>query len=84
MTNSGFTTSQAFGDTSRKDGAGTLLGCACPARGVTNLTRECGAHDFCKIEVQRFQLNVVQRLSRPIAYVSFEFARELDQANGVL
>ncbi|HEX5994713.1 MAG TPA: FkbM family methyltransferase [Jiangellales bacterium] len=52
-----------------------------PVTTLDALVDEYGVPAFCKIDVEGFELNVLEGLSRPIPSVSFEFAREfMDQA----
>lgn len=52
-----------------------------PVTTLDSLIEEFGMPVFCKIDVEGFELQVLQGLSHPIPYISFEFTREfLDDA----
>lgn len=57
-------------------------GCAIdvPATTLNELIETHGMPDFCKIDVEGYELNVLKGMTKPIPYLSFEFAYEfLDQ-----
>jgi FkbM family methyltransferase len=43
---------------------------------LDNLIHQYGVPDFCKIDVEGYEFNVLQGLSQPIPLISFEFAYE--------
>jgi FkbM family methyltransferase len=50
---------------------------------LDSLIAEFGSPSFCKIDVEGFERQVLEGLSQPIRYVSFEFTQEfLDDARG--
>tara|TARA_Y100000310_G_C20633532_1_gene789951 strand:+ start:1062 stop:1829 length:768 start_codon:yes stop_codon:yes gene_type:complete len=52
-----------------------------PVTTLDAVISEYGVPDFCKIDVEGFEYNVLKGLSRPIRNISFEFVKEfLDQA----
>jgi FkbM family methyltransferase len=56
-----------------------------PVTTLDNLIKEFGEPNFCKIDVEGFELRVLKGLSRPIKYLSFEFTKEfLDETESCL
>jgi len=52
-----------------------------PVVTLDSLIAEYGAPKFCKIDVEGFEYNVLNGLSKPMSYMSFEFTKEfLDDA----
>lgn len=47
-----------------------------PCTTLDNLIREFGLPNFCKIDVEGFEYQVLKGLSRPVKYLSFEFTKE--------
>ena len=50
-----------------------------PITTLDNLAEEFGKPVFCKIDVEGFELQVLEGLTRPIKYLSFEFTKKLPQ-----
>ncbi len=48
---------------------------------LDRLIQEFGVPDFCKIDVENYELHVLKGLSSPIPYLSFEFAAEFLHEN---
>ena len=47
-----------------------------PTTTLNKLIEEFGPPDFCKIDVEGFELQVLKGLSRPLPLISFEFTKE--------
>lgn len=47
-----------------------------PVTTLDALIQEFGSPKFCKIDVEGFEYEVLQGLSRPISFIAFEFTRE--------
>jgi len=47
-----------------------------PVTTLDEVIREHGAPAYCKIDVEGFEISVLQGLTRPVPLLSFEFARE--------
>lgn len=47
-----------------------------PATTLDELVRYFGVPDFCKIDVEGYELKVLKGMTKPIPYLSFEFASE--------
>lgn len=64
-------------------GAGQQYHTCCNVEVTTldNLIHQFGKPDFCKIDVEGFEFEVLQGLSQPIKAVSFEFTREYCEAS---
>lgn len=51
-----------------------------PTTTIDKLVAQYGVPDFCKIDVEGYELNILKGMTKPIPYLSFEFASEfLDQ-----
>ncbi|SMD13532.1 FkbM family methyltransferase [Sporomusa malonica] len=48
---------------------------------LDNLIQQFGKPDFCKIDVEGFEFEVLQGLSQPIKTLSFEYTREYSEAS---
>jgi FkbM family methyltransferase len=48
---------------------------------LDNLIQQFGKPDFCKIDVEGFEFEVLQGLSQPIKAISFEFTREYSESS---